>query len=221
MVYASAVNGQVLNFSVSGMLWNRSLVMQDQETKSLWSHILGRAMRGQLKGTELELIPAKVVTWGAWKNQHPETTVLNMRRTTDDYTKNFYKHPEDFVYGWISSGNAYSVSFQFLLDNPILNINQVNWPLLITFDPESTAVNMFSRRLDDKILQFVVISEKLMKDKETESIWDRNTGISVKGLLKGKALKHKAGIVSFKAAWNEFHPDNVVIIQQNVEIDNQ
>ena len=57
-MYASQVESRKLTFSVSGMLWNRSLVMLDQETKSLWSHILGQAMRGPLKGTRLEVIPS-------------------------------------------------------------------------------------------------------------------------------------------------------------------
>ena len=30
------------------MLWNRSLVMYDVETRSHWSHILGEAMQGEL-----------------------------------------------------------------------------------------------------------------------------------------------------------------------------
>ena len=53
-MYATKVEDKRLTFFVSGMLWQRSLVMQDKETGSLWSHILGEAMRGSLKGTSLE-----------------------------------------------------------------------------------------------------------------------------------------------------------------------
>ena len=42
------------------MLWNRSLVMYDVETKSNWSHILGRAMDGEMKGTRLEMLPSEI-----------------------------------------------------------------------------------------------------------------------------------------------------------------
>ena len=47
-MYASQVEEQTLTFAVSGMLWKRSLVMVDSETKTLWSHLLGKAMRGKL-----------------------------------------------------------------------------------------------------------------------------------------------------------------------------
>ena len=56
-MYARKVKGKALTLSVSGMLWNRSLVILDAETKSLWSHILGRAMRGPLEGETLEVLP--------------------------------------------------------------------------------------------------------------------------------------------------------------------
>ena len=56
MVYASEVGGKKLTFQVSGKLWNRSLVMRDLETGSLWSHILGECMEGELMGKKLELI---------------------------------------------------------------------------------------------------------------------------------------------------------------------
>ena len=45
-MYAAEVGKQKLTFGVSGMLWNRSLVMYDKETGTLWSHILGEAMQG-------------------------------------------------------------------------------------------------------------------------------------------------------------------------------
>ena len=57
------------------MLWNRSLVMIDEETGSLWSHLLGEAMQGPLQGTQLEAVPSEMVTWESWRREHPQTTV--------------------------------------------------------------------------------------------------------------------------------------------------
>ncbi len=45
-MYDRKVKDQTLTFAVSGLLWNSSLVMLDQETGSLWSHILGTCERG-------------------------------------------------------------------------------------------------------------------------------------------------------------------------------
>jgi hypothetical protein len=41
-------------------------MMQDAETGSLWSHIRGEAMQGELKGTKLVPLSTELVTWEAW-----------------------------------------------------------------------------------------------------------------------------------------------------------
>ena len=48
----------------NGMLWNRSLVMYDRETESSWSHILGEAMDGKMKGATLDHVPSD--RWTLW-----------------------------------------------------------------------------------------------------------------------------------------------------------
>lgn len=193
------------------MLWNRSLVMLDKETKSLWSHILGKAMSGPLKGTQLEIIPAEMLTWEAWKSQYPESTVLNLRRTDDAYTADFYANPAKFVFGWLSAFGSYSVSFDVLLEHPILNLEIDGWSLLVTYDAESTGAHLFSRKVEDKELYFVSSGENLMKDEQTGTVWNQNTGLALEGQLKGKSLGHQAAIVSYNWAWQFFYPDNKII----------
>ena len=75
-MYAREVDGQELKFGVSGKLIMNALVMYDRETDSLWSQFTGEAVEGPLAGARLELIPAQLVTWRAWKEQHPDTLAL-------------------------------------------------------------------------------------------------------------------------------------------------
>ena len=56
-MYARSTPERIVTLAVSGKLWNHSLVMVDQETGSLWSHLLGRAMSGPMKGTNLKTLP--------------------------------------------------------------------------------------------------------------------------------------------------------------------
>jgi len=193
------------------MLWNRSLVMIDQETRSLWSHILGEAMQGELKGIQLEMLPAEMVTWEAWRRQHPQTTVLNLRRTDKAYTADFYRNPAQFVFGWTSGAQSYSVSFDVLLEHPVLNLEIDGRPVVVTFDAESTAAHLFSRRIEDREFYFVSAEENLMRDEQTVSTWNQNTGLALEGPLNGKSLEHQPGIVSYTAAWQVFHPDSKTI----------
>lgn len=76
MVYARRVGDRTLTFIVSGRLWRDSLIMMDRETETLWSHVTGEAIRGELKGTRLERVPVAYTTWKKWKAKHPDTRVL-------------------------------------------------------------------------------------------------------------------------------------------------
>ena len=56
--------GAPLTFGVSGMLWKDSLIMYDRQTRSLWSHVTGKAMKGPLQGTVLTVYPTSMqTTW--------------------------------------------------------------------------------------------------------------------------------------------------------------
>ena len=76
MVYARTLGGKTFTFQVSGKLWRNSLIMQDRETGSSWSHVTGRAIDGKAKGAQLEKLDAIETTWGLWNEAYPETTVL-------------------------------------------------------------------------------------------------------------------------------------------------
>ncbi|MFB6310146.1 MAG: DUF3179 domain-containing (seleno)protein [Salinirussus sp.] len=55
---------------------NGNLVLYDAATRSFWSQLLAAAICGPQTGTELEIRPSKVATWGQWLSTHPETDVL-------------------------------------------------------------------------------------------------------------------------------------------------
>ena len=71
------MNGQVLDFGVSGKLIMNALVMFDRETGTLWSHFLSQAISGPLKGTKLENVPVTLTPWGKWVETYPDTLALN------------------------------------------------------------------------------------------------------------------------------------------------
>ena len=76
MVYARTLGGKTYTFQVSGKLWRNSLIMQDRETGSSWSHVTGRAIDGKTKGAQLEKLEAVETTWELWNEAHPNTVVL-------------------------------------------------------------------------------------------------------------------------------------------------
>ena len=107
--------------------------MLDLETRSLWSHILGEAMDGELKGAQLEIIPADMMTWEAWKKQHPKTTVLSLSPTRfRNYRNSFYaQRPDRFVYGVVIDGSAYHFPWPSLTKHPVQNVMAGETPALV------------------------------------------------------------------------------------------
>jgi hypothetical protein len=185
-VYARKVQGKELTFAVSGKLWNRSLVMVDNQTDSLWSHLLGKSMEGELKGTQLETLPGVIMTWKAWKEAHPKTSVLKMSRTADEFVKAFHESPGRFVLGVRSETAAKAYSFESLKAERVINDVFEKGPIIVLYDPEGTGGRVFSRSLDGKTLTFRLAKDRII-DGETKSIWDLQ-GKCMEGPLKGKSL---------------------------------
>jgi len=209
-VYARTVNDQILTFCVSGNLWNRSLVMMDIETESFWSHILGLGKRGPMEGAQLEIIPAELTTWGRWAETHPETSVLNLSRTHEDFTHDFYENPEDFVYGWRLGAKTYASTFGAMRQNPSQNLDLDGDVLLLAFDTEGDSPILYSRTLDGVTHTFELEGGSL-RDAQTKSVWTLATGVCIDGQLKGASLEHVVGIVSFTKSWFDFHPDTELV----------
>jgi hypothetical protein len=68
------------SFATSGLLLRSNKLMFDRQTDSLWSQIIGRPVLGPLVGgaPPLARLPLVTTTWGAWRDAHPETTVLSL-----------------------------------------------------------------------------------------------------------------------------------------------
>jgi hypothetical protein len=75
VVAERTVDGDVLRFGVSGLLWRDNLVLYD-DAGSLWSQVAATAIRGPRTGTELTLVPASLSRWDAWRDEYPDTDVL-------------------------------------------------------------------------------------------------------------------------------------------------
>lgn len=190
------------------MLWNRSLVMYDRETNSLWSHILGEAMDGKMKGSKLEQIPSVMTDWRTWRRDHPNTTVLWIDRTSTEYRREFYQRPEQFVLGIAEKGKPKAWGFEKLLRSPATNDQWEKKPVLVAFDRESLTARLYERKLDGRLLTFRAGDGNKLVDQETGTTREPTTGRAVAGRLTGKHLTPLPAIVSYKTVWFKFHPDS-------------
>lgn len=95
IAYNREVGGEVLEFGVSGKLFNSNMLMYDRNTDSLWTQIDGLAVEGPLIGHELQAIGINTVLWSEWAHNHPEALVLSQdtgydRQYGDDPYGDYY-----------------------------------------------------------------------------------------------------------------------------------
>lgn len=78
--YDSVVDGTLRRFGTSGLLYRSNKLMFDEETMSLWSTLEGKPVVGALADTGLQMTShaAVTTTWGEWRSEHPDTTVLSL-----------------------------------------------------------------------------------------------------------------------------------------------
>jgi len=76
LIFDRRLDGQVLDFGVSGMLRYSDMIMFDRQTESWWQQFLGQAIVGELTGAQLTFLPARLESWERFAARHPEGEVL-------------------------------------------------------------------------------------------------------------------------------------------------
>jgi len=226
-VFERIIDGQEVTFGTSGKLYNSNLLMYDRLTESYWSQALGTAVKGELAGSQLNLIPFDVITWGDWKKLHPDTKILTtdtgfLRSYATDPYGNYYTEPrimfpvensdnrippKEIIIGFTE--NEFSKAYKqndieseilindFIGDTPVL--------LISLFSENSRA---FERTINDKVLDFVYEDGKIL-DVHTNSEWNYD-GLSISGELEGKHLKRMPIKPGFWFEWVAFYPETLV-----------
>lgn len=84
------LDGELLEFGVSGNLRNSDLVMYDRQTQSWWQQFTGEGIVGEYAGRNLEHLPSLLISFADFREAHPEGKVLS-RET--GYTRNYGVNP--------------------------------------------------------------------------------------------------------------------------------
>ena len=228
-MYARDIGDKVLTFGVSGKLILNAMVMYDRQTDSLWSQFLGEAVEGPLAGTRLELVSSQITTWSVWREEHPDTLVLDTLGPVSDQYASYYTDAssgllgqshfdgrlpsKDLVVG-ISGKTGYKAyPHSSLARSPILNDKFEGLNILVTFDAETRSTSVFHGHLDGMDLTFSQASSPgEMTDAETGSVWNKLTGVATGGPLRGKRLTPYPSFDAFWFAWTDFYPDTELFV---------
>jgi hypothetical protein len=85
IAFERTVDGRVLTFGVSGLLYNSGFLMYDRETESLWSQFLGKAVSGPFAGKTLTRVRIRQEDLTSWRTRVGSTRVLERPSAGIDY----------------------------------------------------------------------------------------------------------------------------------------
>jgi hypothetical protein len=77
LAFKATVDGVVHDFGTTGNLLFSNLIMYDRQTETWWQQATGLGVVGEQMGTQLEFLPAQIVSLDQFETDHPEGTVLS------------------------------------------------------------------------------------------------------------------------------------------------
>jgi hypothetical protein len=90
LVFDRRVDGEVLEFGVTGKLRNSDMIMYDRQTESWWQQALGLGIVGVMTGKELAVIPSWMESWAEFRARNPEGLVMDAPPWPRNYGRNPY-----------------------------------------------------------------------------------------------------------------------------------
>ena len=109
------------------------------------------------------------------------------------------------VYGLVLRGRAKAYLVPALWRAGVANDVFGGTPILAVYNAASVAVDLYSRRVGDRVLRFRREGDVLV-DAETGSRWSAATGRAVSGPLRDLTLARLPAVTSYWFAWRDFYP---------------
>ena len=231
ILYAGRVGDRTLTFGSSGLLFRSNKLMYDRQTLSLWHQMTGEPVIGPLAAGEIRLqrLPLVMTTWGEWRQQFPETTVLDPDTGYDrDYTRSpyarYFRSPDLMFPVWIRDDRLplkARVFVLFVRDTPVaFPIDRLRqhpvWMaevdaqrLVVITHPETGAVRAYEA--GDHM--FVAgSSPNEVVDAATGRHWRVTWEALVERDGPGR-LRRLPGHLAFWFGWYAFYPDTRLILE--------
>jgi len=229
VVYNREIDGKEYAFGVSGKLLKNTLVMFDYETESLWPIVYGEAVDGELTGRKLNSIPGyQKVPWGVWKKLHPDTLILSYQESRTigyDVYGDYHKNEETGIFPARNIDARLGVktnvigievndkhkAYPFCLFNKTVIITDEfqGMNLLVYRNNDTGTIRVYDRQIGEVVIDF----EKNVNDTTdsvTNTTWDLENGVGIKGSRKDKTLRHVTFLAVYWFVWADYYPGTEV-----------
>lgn len=190
MVFDRTLNNEVLEFGVSGLLYNSDVLLFDRQTESLWTQLGRKGISGTHVGKKMDWLASEQMTWAAAKTNFPSAQVLSLET---GYPKNY--DSEAYVEYKNSPRNSFPVKFS--RDE----LERKAWVLGIEINGTAKAYPIEAltraKRLQDEMS---LTRLSVIYDPETQfaSVTNRETGEPI------------PSVRSYWFAWQAFYPETEV-----------
>jgi hypothetical protein len=220
VMYDRNVDGETLTFGNTSALHESDMVMFDHETGSYWMQVSGEAIAGTLASQRMQALPSQTTTWGAWKEQHPQTQVLS--RDTGhqrDYSRDPFTglgeqynatgrfifpvspkgrddrlDPGDVVLGVEGEGTQRAYALAALGDG-VINDRIGETPVVIFGSADGPSGAAYMPVVEEQLLTFSFEAGEI-HDQQTGSTWNM-AGQAIAGELAGSELEPVASRSTF------------------------
>ncbi len=229
VVYNREIDDKEYTFGVSGKLLKNTLVMFDYETESLWPIVYGQPVDGELAGRKLQNISGcQKVPWGVWKKQHPDTLVLSyhgFRTIGYDVYEDYHKNQETGVFpaknidarlgiktnviGIEVNGKYKAYPFYLFNKTAIITDEFNGMNLLVYRNIDTGIIKVYDRQVGGMEIDFEK-SKSDTTDSVTNTTWDLENGVGIKGNMAGKALQPVNFLTVYWFVWADYFPDTEV-----------
>ena len=205
------------------------MVMVERETRTVFTHIEGKGVQGVLAGEQLEFLPLLHLTWGDWKQLHPETTVLDPDTPfSGQYTRPVVTGSAALGPGFAQSllnvddrlpGNELILGvqvgetfvaypFSILQQEGNVIADTIEGQKLVVFaDAEAPSGLAYLATVDGSELTFrAALEPGFFTDDQTGSRWNIE-GKALSGPMAGRSLTYVASFVTEWYGWSAYHPE--------------
>ena len=225
--------GLRLTFHLAGIN-NQNFLMRDEETGTYWQQISGAAVSGPLAGRQLTLVPSDELTWGLWKAEKPQGTVLNdlapfvSQYSRKDWDVRMRKAPtvlsyaengiaqRDIMLGIQAFGVSRAFPYDAVLKDKLIEDHVGSEPVILVLGPDNESVRVFRRRITGVagVPEFYRVApasptSALLIDDSTGSGWNFQ-GCAVSGKSQGACLERVEVIKDYWFDWRNYNPATTI-----------
>ncbi len=212
--------------------------MYDHQTRTLWSHITGEAIKGPLKGKQLKpLVSTPQIAWKTWQLNYPRTLVLSVltrgvmrERVNQDVYAAYHASQRAGVSGMeytddrlpnkslvigvqvpLKDGSTQFRAYPltYFAKNAVINDTLGEVPLLIFHDKTSFATAVFIRTVATDVRTFRAQDRHFVED-NTGARWNLITGAATSKKEKGRHLERLPAVNIYWFAWAHYYPETSI-----------